>query len=101
MAKTIHLNTVSDDLFDLSFPAGTSVQDLVANKSYFVPHGEHLLDEAIARANPIVNGEVRPFRSGGRFRLVWRQLLILNAVMLCLFGGRVLWRLRSGRTDGV
>jgi hypothetical protein len=100
-AKTIHVNSVPDDLFELTFPPGTSVQDLVANKSYFVPHGEHLLDEAIARANPIVNGEVRPFRSRGRFRLVWRQLLILNAVMLCLFGGRVLWRLRSGRADGV
>jgi hypothetical protein len=102
MAKTIHVNTVTDDLFDLSFPAGTNVQDLVTNRSYFVPHGEHLLDEAIAHANPIVNGEVRPFRSGTGLGSgpVWRQLLILNAVMLCLVGGRLLWRFRSGRTDG-
>ncbi len=97
MAKTIHVNTVTDDLFDLSFPAGTNVQDLVTNRSYFVPHGEHLLDEAIAHANPIVNGEVRPFRSGTGLGSgpVWRQLLILNAVMLCLVGGRLLWRFRS------
>jgi hypothetical protein len=98
-AKTIHVNTVKDDLFELSFPAGTNVQDLVASKSYFVPRGEDLLDQAIALANPIVNGEVQPYRSEMGFRSVWRQLLILNVVVLCLIGGRVLWRLRSGRAD--
>ncbi|HET6324288.1 MAG TPA: hypothetical protein VFG04_06275 [Planctomycetaceae bacterium] len=96
-AKTIHINTVADDLFELNFPGGTNVQDLVASKSYFVPHGEHLLDEAIAQANPIVNGEVRPFRSRAGFESPWWKLLILNAVMLCLVSGRVLWRRRSGR----
>jgi hypothetical protein len=99
-ARTINVNTVSDGLFELTFPPGTSVQDLVANKSYLVPQGEHLLDDAIARANPIVNGEVRPFRSATAFRSVWGRLFILNAVMLGLVGGRLLWRLRSGRAGG-
>jgi hypothetical protein len=91
-AKTICVNTVADDLFELSFPAGTNVQDLVTNKSFLVPDGEHLLDEAIAQANPIVNGEVRPFRSRAGFSPAWGPLLILNAVMLGLISARVLWR---------
>jgi hypothetical protein len=99
MAKSIQVNTVPDDRFELQFPPGTNVQDLVANKSYFVPHGEHLLDEAIARANPIVNGEVKPFRSGADSHSVWRQLLILNAVVAFLVGGRLLWRRRQARVN--
>jgi len=100
MAKAIEVNTVSDDRFDLKFPPGTNVQDLVENKSYFVPHGEHLLDEAIARANPIVNGEVKPYLSGGGIPSVWRQLLILNAVTASLIGGQLLWRRRRRRVKG-
>jgi hypothetical protein len=97
MAKEIHVNTVADDLFELAFPPGTNVQDLVANKSYLVPHGEHLLDDAIARANPIIDGEVKPFRSGAGFRSIWRQLLILNVAALIVAGGGVLWRRRQVR----
>ena len=89
MAKAIQVNTVTDDLFELAFPPGTNVQDLVANKSYLVPHGEHLLDDAIARANPIIDGEVKPFRSGAGFRSIWRQLLILNVAALIVAGGGV------------
>ncbi|HEV3298387.1 MAG TPA: hypothetical protein VG055_02040 [Planctomycetaceae bacterium] len=91
-AKEIRVNTVTDDLFELTFPPGTNVQDLVTNKSYLVPHGEHLLDDAIARANPIIDGEVKPFHSGGGFRSIWRQLLILNVAVLIVAGGGVLWR---------
>ena len=58
VAKTIDVNSVADETFDLQFPPGTAVQDLIASKSYVVPHGENLLEEAIAKANPIVNGEV-------------------------------------------
>jgi len=97
MVKEIHVNTVTDDLFELAFPPGTNVQDLVANKSYLVPHGEHLLDDAIARANPIIDGEVKPFRSGAGFRSIWRQLLILNVAALIVAGGGVLWRRRQVR----
>jgi hypothetical protein len=97
MAKEIRVNTVTDDLFELTFPPGTIVQDLVANKSYLVPHGEHLLDDAIARANPIIDGEVKPFHSGGGFRSIWRQLLILNVVALVVAGGALLWRRRQAR----
>jgi hypothetical protein len=98
-AKAIQVNSVKDDLFELAFPAGTKVQDLATNKSYVVPHGEHLLDDVIDRANPIVNGEVLPFRPRGAFGSVWQRLLVLNAVMFGLMGGRFLWRLRSGRVD--
>jgi hypothetical protein len=97
MAKGIQVNTVTDDLFELAFPPGTNVQDLVANKSYLVPHGEHLLDDAIARASPIIDGEVKPFRSGAGFRSIWRQLLILNFAALIVAGGGVLWRRRRVR----
>ena len=100
-AKTIRANTVADDLFELSFPAGTNVQDLVTNKSFLVPRGEHLLDEAVAQANPIVNGEVRPARSRTGSGWVGWRLLIANAIVLCLVGGRWVWRLRSSRTDGL
>jgi hypothetical protein len=93
-AKTINVNTVKDELFELDFPGGTNVMDLVKNKSYVVPHGEHLLDEVIARANPIVNGRVQPLGSASSSRSVWRQLLILNGVVLLLFGGRALWHRR-------
>jgi hypothetical protein len=99
-AKTINVNTVADDLFELTFPGGTDVQDLITNKSYIVPHGEHLLDEAIARANPIVNGEVIPFRAEGGSRSVWRPLVILNVVMLLLLAGRLVWRRRQAGVDG-
>jgi hypothetical protein len=100
-AKTINVNDVSDDVFEFAFPAGSNVFDLVTNKSYVVPHGENLLDEAIARANPIVNGEVQPFRSAAGLQSVWRQVLILNAAVLVLVGGRVLWRRRRGSTIGL
>src|SRR5262249_40067632 len=96
-AKTIHVNTVSDELFELSFPGGTTVQDLVANKSFLVPHGEDLLDEAIKKANPIVNGEVLPVSSRSSYGWAGWRLLIANAVLLCLLGGRLLWRRRSNR----
>ncbi len=93
-AKTIKINSVSDDVFELDFPPGTNVQDLILNKSYFVPHGEHLLDEAIARANPIINGEVQPFHAGVGGRGIWRQLLLLNAGALLVMGTGLLWRRR-------
>ncbi len=92
-AKTINVNNVPDEVFELDFPPGTNVQDLILNKSYFVPHGEHLLEEAIARANPIINGEVQPFRSGGS-RGIWRPLLLLNAVALVVLGTGLMWRRR-------
>jgi len=99
-AKTINVNTVSDDLFDFAFPAGTNVFDLVKNKAYVVPRGEHLLDEAIAQADPIVNGEVRPRRSGTGPGLVWRQVLVLNAVVLLVVGGGMVWYRRYRRANG-
>jgi hypothetical protein len=100
-AKTINANSVSDDFFEFAFPGGTNVFDLVTNKSYVIPHGENLLDEAIAQANPIVNGEVQPFRSSAGLRSIWRQLLVLNAAVLVLVGGRALWRRRRGNTMGL
>jgi hypothetical protein len=93
-AKTINVNNVPDDVFELDFPSGTNVQDLTLNKSYFVPHGEHLLDEAIARANPIINGEVQPFHAGGGGRGILRPLLLLNAGALFVLGTGLLWRRR-------
>ncbi len=95
-AKSIQVNSVADDLFELNFPGGTNVHDLVTNKSYLVPHGEQLLDQAIAHANPIVSGAVQPLRPGTG-HTAWQQLLILNAIMLCVVGGRVLWRRRVRR----
>jgi hypothetical protein len=92
--KTINVNGVSDDVFELEFPPGTNVQDLILNRSYFVPHGEHLLDEAIARANPIINGEVMPFHAGVGGRGIWRHLLLLNAGALIVLGSGLLWRRR-------
>jgi hypothetical protein len=98
-AKTINVNNVPDDVFEIDFPPGTNVQDLILNKSYFVPHGEHLLDEALARAHPIINGEVQPFHPGGG-REIWRQLLLLNAVALLVLGTGLVWRRRRGPAAG-
>jgi hypothetical protein len=100
-AKTIRVNTVKDDLFELSFPAGTNVQDLVRNKSYLIPRGEHLLDQAVAQANPIVNGQVVPARPGANSGWVGWRLLIANGIVLCLLGGRWIWRLRSKSAEGM
>jgi hypothetical protein len=84
LAKNIAVNSVSDDLFKLTFPPGTEVQDLVLNKSFVVPHGEHLLDEAIAKANPIINGEVIPagFPVRPPVASSLRWLVIANAIAL-------------------
>jgi hypothetical protein len=98
-SHTVHVNTIPDELFELKFPPGTTVQDLVKNKSYIVPNGENLLDEAITRANPIVNGEVLPFRSGAGSGSIWRQLLVLNAVVLLFIVGRLLWRRWAERSS--
>jgi len=92
--RAIEVNTVRDELFEITYPSGTNVQDLVAKKSYFVPHGEHLLDEAIARANPIIHGEVQPYRAGGGRRAIWPQLLILNVTALAIVVGGLWWRRR-------
>jgi hypothetical protein len=94
VVRAIDVNTVRDDVFEITYPGGTNVQDLVAKKSYIVPHGEHLLDEAIARANPIINGEVQPYRAGGGPHAIWPQLLILNATALVIVVGGFWWRRR-------
>jgi hypothetical protein len=93
--ENINVNNVPDDVFELDFPPGTNVQDLILNRSYFVPHGEHLLDEAIARANPIINGEIQPFPAGVGGRGIWRHLLLLNAGALVVLGTGLLWRRRK------
>jgi hypothetical protein len=99
-AKNINVNNVSDDMFEFDFPPGTNVQDLIRNKSYFVPHGEHLLDEAIARANPIINGEIQPFHAAAGGRGIWRRLLLLNAVALLVLGTGLVWRRRRTAAHG-
>ena len=38
--KSIAVNDVDDSVFNLEFPAGTDVTDLIRNKDYVVPHGE-------------------------------------------------------------
>jgi hypothetical protein len=93
--RAINVNTVPDDLFDITYPAGTKVQDLVSKKSYFVPHGEHLLDEAIAQANPIIQGQVQPYRAGGGSHSIWPQLVVLNAAALVILIGGLWWRRRQ------
>jgi hypothetical protein len=56
----LQVNNVPDALFEITFPPGTEVQDLILNKAYFVPHGEKLLDKAIVEGRAIVNGTVGP-----------------------------------------
>ncbi|HUE15134.1 MAG TPA: hypothetical protein VMR25_13270 [Planctomycetaceae bacterium] len=103
VAKTIDVNSVADETFDLQFPPGTAVQDLIASKSYVVPHGENLLEEAIAKANPIVNGEVKPagILSPQSVTSKHRWLIIANLAVLSLLGARLWWRHRHSQSlDG-
>src|ERR1700685_2300841 len=97
VAKTITVNAVPDDLFEMQFPPGTAVRDLISNRSYIIPHGENLLDDAIARADQIVNGEVKPRGSlsspifgGDRRWLIVADLLALGFLVPGLLrrGGR-------------
>jgi hypothetical protein len=94
LAKSIDVNKVADAIFDLQFPPGTAVQDLVNNKSYVVPHGENLLEEAIAKANPIVNGIVKPIGLAAAPTSSWKRrwLIIGNVAAFCLLIARLWWR---------
>lgn len=95
VATSIKVNHVPDETFELHFPPGTAVQDLINNKSYIVPHGENLLDDAIAKANPIVNGEITPISSVSASVLQSRRSwLIFGNIAAFSFVTARLWRSR-------
>ena len=77
---------------------------MVLNKSYYVPHGEGLLDEAIAQGRSIVDGKVLPSAplsepEGKRFRVLWFTNCVILLVILCVvfvLRRRRRWRSRQG-----
>jgi len=89
--SSINVNNVRDNLFDINFPPGTKVADEVHKTQYIVPHGEELLEKAIAEGRPIVNGRV--MSPGWRPRsLFWQCLWFANAVLILGIGAFLLVR---------
>jgi hypothetical protein len=74
VAKQLKVNNVPDSRFEIDFPPGTQVQDLVKHKAFIVPGGIELLDKAMAEALPIVNNQVMApdyLQSQFRARILW------------------------------
>jgi hypothetical protein len=72
--KRLEVNNVPDSQFEIEYPPGTQVQDLVNKRAFIVPGGAELLDKAIAEAFPIINNQVVPtkfVRYQFRARLLW------------------------------
>ena len=100
----LRVNNVPDSLFEVKFPPGTEVQNLVLNKSYYVPHGEGMLDKAIAQGSLIINGKVSPLspyvsQEDKRFPVLWFINCIILLIILCavfIIRRRRKWRSRQG-----
>ncbi|HLJ95561.1 MAG TPA: hypothetical protein VKU02_20455 [Gemmataceae bacterium] len=95
VVRSVEVNKVALSLFQMEFPGGTEVHDLIENKAYFVPHGEGLLEEALAQARPIIDGKVMPRVQGSKVR--W--IMVVNGVLFCVLvvalGKRYLLRRKS------
>lgn len=84
--KELKVNANSDAQFDLSFPPGTQVNDLILNRAYLMPNGEENLDKAIAQSQMyIVDGQVLRQVSP----LSWRRIAIwgVNGLLLAAIAG--------------
>lgn len=92
--KRIQVNNVPDSQFEIDFPPGTQVQDLVSKKAYIVPGGAELLDKAIADAQPIVGSRVMP-HGFARSQLKARALWILNLAVVIVLVSVIVYRKRS------
>jgi hypothetical protein len=82
--QRVKANAVDDSLFELEFPAGSQVLDLIKSKAYFVPHGQEMLDKAIAKANPIINGHVVPYARVQRPWWIWACNGIFAVILVYL-----------------
>ncbi len=93
----LEVNNVPDSLFELSFPGGTMVYDEIESKVYTAPHGEGMLDRALAEGQPIVAGQILdpptlPFPT--------KVLLMTAGVLASLIAALWLWRRRRAKAAG-
>ena len=98
----LHVNDIPDSMFDFEFPAGTLVADAKTNKAYYMPEGIEMLDDAIAKAVPFVDGKVlvEPGRVVVPPNRNWRYWLLLGlnvAALVTLIAALWYRRKRQGR----
>lgn len=96
IASTLQVNDVPESKFEIEYPPGTQVMDLIQNISYTVPKGEAQLERAIAGADPIINGTVVP-RGVAMARSYTRWLWVGNAVLAACLAALVFYRYLRAR----
>jgi len=101
VVSNLVVNHVPDSLFEIEFPPGTEVHDLINNRAYYVPKGEALLEKAIAQATPIVDGKVFPpphaLEEPRSSRVIWLVNGSVALLIACLLLVQYLRRSRTSR----
>ena len=84
--KSIEVNSIQDNVFDMQFPPGTIVKDYIRKVEYTVPLGEDLLEDAIRHGNKFMsNEETGPHKPNTTFTFLLLSCpLIAIAILLVI-----------------
>jgi hypothetical protein len=94
----LRINDVPDSLFDYQFPPGLLVRDEIIGKTYYMPKGLELLDQAIAegvknREDGIIERPPRPAETAtDSSSVLW--ITIASVVVLGAIIAAYVWRRR-------